>query len=120
MFDDLGEQAAYYLDESHLLAAAVVIGAALEEHLRQLAGKHGLAVTQTNSKGKVQPRRASEMNDDLHKAKAYSQPEWRQLQAWLDLRNEAAHGKPEFQKRTDADVRPMVDGIRAFMRKYPA
>jgi len=71
-------------------------------------------------KGKPLPRKASELNDDLHKGKAYSQPEWRQTQVWLDLRNEAAHGKPEFQKRTDADIRPMVAGIRAFIVKYPA
>lgn len=74
----------------------------------------------TNAKGKSQPRKASELNDDLHKALAYSQPEWRQVQVWLDLRNEAAHGTPEFKTRTDKNVRQMVEGIRAFISKYPA
>ena len=71
-------------------------------------------------KGEDAASKASELNDDLHKVTAYSQPEWRQVQVWLDLRNEAAHGKPEFQKRTKADVRPMVEGARAFIAKYPA
>jgi hypothetical protein len=120
VFDDLLAQAEYYLDEGHLLPSAVVGGAALEEHLRQLAKKHGLPTVSTNPKGKTSPRGASELNDDLHRAKAYSQLEWRQTQAWQVLRNEAAHGKPEFQKRTDADIRPMVTGIRTFIVKYPA
>jgi hypothetical protein len=92
----------------------------LEEHLRQLARKHGVPTAATNARGKSQPRKAAELNDDLHKATAYSQPEWRLVQVWLDLRNEAAHGKPEFKARTEGDVRPMVDGIRAFIVKYPA
>jgi hypothetical protein len=120
VFDDLLAQAEYYLDEGHLLPSTVVSGAALEEHLRQLARKHGLPTATTNPKGKTTHRKASELNDDLHKAKAYSQPEWRQTQVWLDLRNEAAHGKPEFQQRTDADIRPMVTGIGALIVKYPA
>ncbi len=43
-----------------------------------------------------------------------------QVQVWLDLRNEAANGKPEFKIRTESDVRPMVEGIRTFIVKYPA
>lgn len=120
MFDDLEGQAEYFLGEGYLLPAAVISGAVLEEHLRQLAAKNSIAITITDAKGKVRPRKAAELNDDLYKAKAYSQPEWRQLQAWLDLRNEAAHGKPEFAGRTDGDVRPMVQGIRDFLIKYPA
>jgi hypothetical protein len=120
VFDDLVGQAEYFLDEGHRLPAAVVSGAALEEHLRQLAAKHGIATTTTNAAGKTRPRKASELNDDLHKAKAYSQPEWRQVQVWLDLRNYAAHADPDFKNRADADVRSMVDGIRAFIVKYPA
>jgi len=120
LFDDFLGHAEHLLGESYPLPAAVVAGAALEEHLRQLAPLHGVSIASSNLKGKPLPRKASELNDDLHKGKAYSQPEWRQTQVWLDLRNEAAHGKPEFQKRTDADIRPMVAGIRAFIVKYPA
>jgi hypothetical protein len=120
VFDDLLAQAEYYVDEGHLLPAAVVSGAALEEHMRQLAKKHGLPTATTSAKGKSQPRKAAELNDDLHKATAYAQPEWRQVQVWLDLRNEAAHGKPEFKARTEGDIRPMAEGIRAFLAKHPA
>lgn len=120
VFDDLVAQAEYFFNEGHLLPGVVISGAALEEHLRQLARKHGLATTTTKSSGKSQSRKASELNDDLHKAAANSQPEWRQVQVWLDLRNEAAHGKPEFKTRTNLDVRPMIEGVRAFIVKHPA
>ncbi|MCE7890795.1 MAG: hypothetical protein DYH12_14055 [Sorangiineae bacterium PRO1] len=120
LFDDFEAQAEYLLDEGYLLPATVIAGATLEEHLRQLATKNSIAITMTDAKGKVRPRKAAELNDDLYKAKGYSQPEWRQLQAWLVLRNEAAHGKPEFAGRTDGDIRPMIESIRAFIARYPA
>lgn len=120
VFDDLAAQSEWYLEEGHLLPAAVVAGAALEEQLRQLAKKHMVPTATTNPQGRSKPRKASELNEDLHRAKAYTQPEWRQVQVWLDLRNEAAHGKPEFKARTEADVRPMVAGVRAFIAKFPA
>ena len=114
VFDDLLQQADYLLAEGFLLPSAVVAGATLEEHLRQLAPRHALALL--NVKGK--PKAASELNDDLKVA--YGQPQWRQVQVWIDLRNEAAHGKPEFAKRTKADIKPMLDGIREFITRYPA
>ena len=120
MFDDLLGQAQSLLDEDYRLPAAVVAGATLESHLRELAGKHGVTMVE-QKKNKTIPRTASALNDDMHaKAKAYSTTEFRQVQVWIDLRNEAAHGKPEFQNRTANDVGSMINGIREFMVRNPA
>lgn len=119
VFDDLLAQADYFVSDGYTLPAAVVAGAALEEHLRQLAAKQGVALSRPGKRGS-EPKKASELNDELHKAQAYTQVDWRRVQVWLDLRNEAAHGKPEFQQRTEQDIRPMIDGVRALIASFPA
>ena len=120
MFDDLLGQAQGLLDGAHLLAGTVVAGATLESHLRELAAKHQIPTTDQKN-NKTVPRSAGSLNDDLHaKAKAYSTTEFRQVQVWIDLRNEAAHGKAEFQARTAHDVGSMINGIREFMVRNPA
>jgi hypothetical protein len=118
VFSDLLGEAQDLLDDRppHLLAAAVVSGAALEAHLRRLASKLGIAI----SKGSGRPKEASMLNDDIKTAGAYSTAEWRQLQVWIDLRNEAAHGKPEFQNRTSAEIRAFRDGVAQFVSRHPA
>jgi hypothetical protein len=64
---------------------------------------------------------ATKLNEDLYSvAKAYSLPEQRQVQVWIDYRNEAAHTKPEFKARTAADIGGMLAGIRQFMVRHPA
>lgn len=120
MFDDLLGQAQGLLEDGYRLPAAVVAGASLESHLRELAGKHCVDTVEQR-KNKPVGRTASALNDDLHaKAKAYITTEFRQVQVWIDLRNEAAHGKPEFQNRTEHDVSAMITGIREFMVRNPA
>lgn len=66
------------------------------------------------------PKAASTLNDNLHTAKAILQPEWRRNQVSIDIRNEAAHGKPEFQARTSKDITQMIDDVRSFIIKHPA
>lgn len=119
VFDDLLEQARYLMAEGYMLPSAVIAGATLEEHLRQLADRHGIPLAITKN-GRSSPKAASLLNDDLLKVHAYSQPEWRQNQVWIDIRNDAAHGKPEFANRTKSEIEKMVDGVREFIMRYPA
>lgn len=122
LFDDLLEQAEHLMTVGYFLPAVVIAGAALEEHLRCLAKKHGLSTERASKKKarKASPTSAADLNEVLKASQAYSQPEWRQVQAWLDLRNEAAHGKPTFANRTDQDVQPLIVGIRSFIVRHPA
>jgi len=49
----------------------------------------------------------------LKKLEIYSQPQWRLIQAWLDIGNSAAHGN--FEKYTKDDVNNMINGIEQFI-----
>jgi|SRR5580698_9944027 hypothetical protein len=96
-----------------------VRGATLEEQLRKMAAKSGVAVVDATN---GQPRKASALNADLYsKVNAYSKPEHAQVDAWQKIRNDAAHGDPNFeQQHNDADIRRMFEGIRDFIVKQPA
>jgi hypothetical protein len=114
--DDLLIQGSALLEEGYILAGAVVVGAVLEEHLRQLASHHSVAVVKPNGDAV----KASGLNADLHKAGAYSQAERTQVEAWQKLRNDAAHNAPEFQGVSARQVAGMLNGVRDFVVRHPA
>ena len=103
--------ARHLLDSGYKDAAAVIAGSSLEAHLRQLAKRWDVEVG-------VEPRKADAINADLAKADAYSKLDQKNVTAWLDLRNKAAHGQyAEYQKE---QVALMIDGIRDFLTRCPA
>lgn len=118
LFSDLLSQAEHLNGAGFCLAAVVIAGASLEEHLRQMALRHGVAIQ--DSKGA--PRPASSLNADLYsQSSAYSKAEHAQIDAWQKARNMAAHGDPAFATTYGAnDVRRMIEGARDFIIKYPA
>jgi len=118
IFVDLLAQADYLLSESYRRAAAVLAGGTLEEQLRKMVVRAGIPVTDA----KKQPRSASSLNADLFSvAGVYLKSEHAQVDLWQKIRNDAAHGKIDFEQQyTDPDVRRMCDGIRDFIAKYPA
>lgn len=121
--DDLLTQAEYLIEGSFLLAAAVVAGASLEEHIKLMAAANGVSLVEPDRRkpGKMRPREASTLRDELYaQKKVVTAGERSQLQAWMDLRNEAAHNKPEFQNRTSDEIERMRAGIRDFIVKHPA
>jgi hypothetical protein len=102
VFSEFLGMAEHLLDEGYKEAAAVLIGGVLEEHLRKLASKNGIAVV-----AGPRPVRADRLNADLANATVYSRLYQKNVTAWLDLRNKAAHGKhDEYPKEqgTDAPV----------------
>ena len=112
VFADLLQMADHLVADRHHLPAAVIAGAALEAHLRALAERSGVSVSWRNA-----PKRAGRLNDDLAKAGAYTKAEHKQIIAWQDLRNVAAHADGELAA---AEVRLMAQGIRAFIDRHPA
>ncbi|MFH9833379.1 hypothetical protein ACH4NC_18980 [Streptomyces sp. NPDC017201] len=58
------------------------------------------------------------MNADLKKAGAYDGLQQKQITAWMDLRNKAAHGN--YAGYDEQQVRLFIEGVRGFMLKYPA
>jgi hypothetical protein len=121
LFDDFLEQALALRKEGYRLPAAVLIGATLEEHLRKMAGRNSVPTTYVDKQGATQPKKASTLNTDLAQANVYSKAEHSQILSWLQIRNDAAHGDPDFlKKHADDDVRRMGEGVRDFILKYPA
>jgi len=118
LFADFLEMAQHLLEEGYKDAAAVIAGSALEAHLRQLCTKATIDTTFTNNSGDVVPKKADRINAELYGADVYSVLDQKNVTAWLDLRNKAAHG--EYAKYVDQQVGIMISGIRDFITRIPA
>jgi hypothetical protein len=114
VFGDFLEMARHLLDEKYKDAAAVMIGGVLEEHLRQLCKSNAIDI-EDDVKGKLVPRKADRLNSELAKKKIYDNGEQKQVTAWLDLRNNAAHGN--YSKYDEARVALMLDGVQGFVNR---
>ena len=107
--DDFLVQASELLDASYHVAALVLTGGVLENHLQKMIHAHGLTLP---SKGSI-----SKYND-LLRDNAYDQPKWRRIQSISDLRNDAAHGKSS--KITPEDAKDAHSFVQRFVADYPA
>jgi hypothetical protein len=113
VFADFLEMGEHLLDEHYKDAAAVMIGGTLEEHLRQLATANGIPVEELKQI-RIVPRRADAINADLAKS-VYGKLDQKNVTAWLDLRNKAAHAK--YTEYTEEQVRNMLAGVREFVTR---
>jgi hypothetical protein len=114
VFADFLEMAEHLLDEKYKDPAAVMVGSVLEEHLRQLCIASSLPVEEL-SQGRMIPKKADTLNADLAKAGRYSKLDQKQITAWLDLRNKAAHGK--YSEYVYEQVVLMLAGVRDFVSR---
>ena len=111
VFADFLEMAEHFLEQKYKDAAAVMVGSVLEEHLRQVC----LVVSIPTEDPSHKPRKADSLNADLEKAGRYSKLDQKQVTAWLDLRNKAAHGK--YSDYTSEQVVLMLAGVRDFIAR---
>ena len=118
LFSDFLEQAEYLLVSKFKDAAAVIAGGVLEEHLRKLCNKMGIATVQTDKHGKTTPKKLDTINTELAKASVYDKNEHKQVTAWAGVRNDAAHG--DYGNYDAAKVGLMIQWLRGFVAKYPA
>lgn len=107
------EMADGLLGQGYKDPAAVITGTTLEVHVRALCVKHSIP---TDVAGK--PKKADTMNADLKKAGVYDGLVQKQVTAWMDLRNKAAHGN--YADYDEKQVRLFIDGVRDFMTRHPA
>ncbi len=108
VFDDFLEQAEYLLGAGYQAPAAVIAGSVLEDGLRQLCQRRGIALS---AKPKLDM-----MNADLHKASAYNLLTQKKITALADIRNNAAHG--QWNQFTAQDVEDMLNAVRSFMAQH--
>lgn len=112
IFSDFLDMAEHLLSEKYEHPAAVMIGSVLEEHLRQLCDKNGIAITEIKN-GKTLPKKADLLNADLAGKGIYNKLDQKNIIAWLDLRNKAAHGK--YTEYNIQQVEFMLQGVTEFM-----
>jgi Domain of unknown function (DUF4145) len=96
------------------VAAAVLAGAVLEKALRTLCGQQHPSIPLMSKKG--QPKTLNPLIDDLKKAGLFNEAKAKQLRAWADVRNHAAHG--EFSAFSASDVEHMIQGIQNFLADH--
>lgn len=104
VFADFLEMAEHLLEEGYKDAAAVIAGSSLESHLRHLCVRNSVTLS-----------KASRMNDDLVKAGVYQRGDQKSVTAWLDLRNDAAHG--HYEKYGAEKVGLLIMGVRDFINR---
>lgn len=117
VFTDFLDMADHLLAEGYKDPAAVLTSGVLEEHLRQLCQKHSVD-TEVQTPAGLKPKKAEVMNQDLAKAGAYSVTDQKQVTAWLDLRNKAAHAK--YAEYTKDEVALFRQGVLGYMARNPA
>ncbi len=114
LFADFLGMASHLLETGYKDSAAVMIGGVLEEHLRQLCLKHDIAADDERD-DRVVAKKSDRLNADLAKADVYSKLDQKQVTAWLDLRNNAAHGK--YGEYTEQQVKQLQSGVIDFMTR---
>lgn len=114
LFSDFLDMAEHLLETGYKDPAAVMVGSVLEEHLRQLCQRHGVA-SEDIKDGDHVPKKADRLNSELAKGDAYTKLDQKLITAWLDLRNKAAHGK--YMEYNDDQVRQMLFGVTEFMAR---
>ena len=101
---DFTSQAEALFEAGYHVPAASLAGAVLEDTLRKLCEKFGVAIPE--------PSKLNSLNAELARADAYSKLVQKQITAWADLRNDADHGKFDRVKRDDVEA--MIKWVRRF------
>ena len=117
LFSDFIEMARYLSSEGYKDPAAVIVGSTLESHLRNLCVKFSIETT-FEKDGKYISKKADRLNSELVQAGAYSKLDQKNITAWLDLRNKAAHG--HYSQYTKEQVDLLIDNISDFITRHPA
>lgn len=107
--DDFLVQAKDLSIAGYHVAAMVLVGGVLEDHLHSMAVSRSLSWPGSGS--------ISKYNDKLHKS-AYKKTIWRRIQSIGDLRNDAAHGNG-IKIRPD-DVKDSLAFTGRFLADYPS
>jgi hypothetical protein len=114
VFADYLEMAEHLLNEGYKDAAAVLLGATLEDSLRKVAITRSIETASVTGK----PLTIDPLNVALAKDGAYGPLVQKQVTTWANLRNDAAHGR--FDKYDEQQVRQMLIFVQKFCADYLA
>ena len=102
---DAIDQARELLEKGYKDPAAVLGRVSLEVSLKDLCTRHG-----------VHHAKLDKMNADLYKSGIYNLAKQKQITAWADLGNKAAHG--DWSEYTQPDIDDMIDGVDRFIADH--
>jgi len=105
IFTDFIEMAQHLLDNNYKDPAASLIGAVLENGLRQMAQKHTIDIKSGDDIGSL--------NTKLADKEVYNRLMQKQIQAWKGIRDSADHGK--FGDYKTGQVKAMLEGVQRFL-----
>lgn len=113
VFSDFLDMAKHLCENGYKDPAAVIAGSTLESHLKKLAKKHAVPFEVAEK-----PVKAEKINQDLAKIPAYGLLDQKNITAWLDLRNKAAHG--DYRVYNIDQVKLLISSIQDFITRIPA
>tara|TARA_B110000908_G_C10165884_1_gene408346 strand:+ start:461 stop:1117 length:657 start_codon:yes stop_codon:yes gene_type:complete len=113
IFSDFLDMARHLNNSGYKDSSAVLAGSTLESHLRKLALKNSIEVEKDD-----RPIKANKLNAELTKADIYGLLDQKNITAWLDLRNKAAHGNYEEYTKEQVDL--LIAGIQDFITRNRA
>lgn len=94
----------------HPAAAGILMGASLEEFLKELAEEKKIDLT--GIKPTIDP-----VSKELYSNKIISKQDLKDITAWTGIRNDATHGN--FEEVNDRKrILNAIEGVNLFMRKY--
>lgn len=102
VLSDAFEQARELLKNGYKDPAVILCRVALEVTLKELCDKNGITPTSLNR-----------MNEDLSKTGVYNMAKQKQVTAWAQIGNDAAHGR--WDKYNNSDAQAMLDGVEALV-----
>jgi hypothetical protein len=114
IFSDFIEMSEHLLEMGYKDPAAVIIGSVLEEHLRQLCQKNSIDTHKMNGNKSV-PKKSDLLNAELANSQVYNKLDQKNVTAWLDLRNKAAHG--HYSEYNKEQVELMCQAVTEFMAR---
>ncbi|MEZ8042444.1 hypothetical protein ACED25_23135 [Vibrio sp. 1F263] len=108
-FLEIGE---HLLEEGYKDAAAVTIGAVLEDGLRELSKKHGISINKPNGSQKT----IDPLNTELAQNDIYSKLVQKQVTSFAHIRNKAAHG--QYDEYDHSQVQMMLLFVQGFSEQH--
>lgn len=105
IFTDFIEMAQHLLDNNYKDPAASLVGAVLENGLRQMAQKHTVDIKSGDDIGSL--------NTKLADRGVYNRLMQKQIQAWKAIRDSADHGK--FGDYKTEQVKAMLEGVQKLL-----
>ncbi len=107
VFSDFLAIAEHLLGSGYKDPAASLAGAVLENGLRRAVRSRGIPVKEEDD--------LSTLDQKLYQAKVYSLLDRKQIQVWVQLRNDADHG--HFDRYDAGRVSSMIDGVTALLSR---